>query len=190
MGFFRLITRSPGTGASYWKSLRHSILPHCDWNGVLIFLFLFIYFLTPKTFYIGGIADSQCCASFRWTMQGLSLTYTRIHSPPKPAPTQAGTWNWAESPVLQNRFLLVIHFKHNQCVHDIPEVLNCPFPPRNHSSSSLQMEVFLLDGNKRKFQGYHLDSKENLTGDLPGCPEVRTPCFHCRRIGFDPWLGN
>ena len=98
MGFFRLITRSPGTGASYWKSLRHSILPHCDWNGVLIFLFLFIYFLTPKTFYIGGIADSQCCASFRWTMQGLSLTYTRIHSPPKPAPTQAGTWNWAESP--------------------------------------------------------------------------------------------
>ena len=27
-------------------------------------------------------------------------------------------------------------------------------------------------------------------GELPGSPVVRTPCFHCRGPGFDPWLGN
>ena len=25
---------------------------------------------------------------------------------------------------------------------------------------------------------------------LPGGPVVKTPCFHCRAQGFDPWLGN
>ena len=27
-------------------------------------------------------------------------------------------------------------------------------------------------------------------GDFPGGPEVKTPRFHCRGHGFDPWLGN
>ena len=36
--------------------------------------------------------------------------------------------------------------------------------------------IFCLNGN-------HL-------GDLPGSPVVRTPCFHCRQNGFDPWSGN
>ena len=26
--------------------------------------------------------------------------------------------------------------------------------------------------------------------EFPGGPVVRTPCFHCRGHGFDPWLGN
>ena len=26
--------------------------------------------------------------------------------------------------------------------------------------------------------------------DLPGGPVVKTPCFHCRGPGFDPWSGN
>ena len=26
--------------------------------------------------------------------------------------------------------------------------------------------------------------------DSLGTPVVRTPCFHCRRHGFNPWLGN
>ena len=27
-------------------------------------------------------------------------------------------------------------------------------------------------------------------GDFPGGPVVRTPCFHCRRHGFNPWWGH
>ena len=27
-------------------------------------------------------------------------------------------------------------------------------------------------------------------GDFPGGPVVKTPYFHCRRHGLDPWLGN
>lgn len=26
--------------------------------------------------------------------------------------------------------------------------------------------------------------------DFPGSPVVKTPCFHCRGLGFDPWLGG
>ena len=26
-------------------------------------------------------------------------------------------------------------------------------------------------------------------GDFPGGPVVKVPCFHCRRHGFNPWLG-
>ena len=26
--------------------------------------------------------------------------------------------------------------------------------------------------------------------DFPGSPIVRTPCFHCRGHGFDPWSGH
>ena len=26
--------------------------------------------------------------------------------------------------------------------------------------------------------------------DFPGGPVVKTPCFHCRGHGFDPWLGH
>ena len=32
--------------------------------------------------------------------------------------------------------------------------------------------------------------KQTLTGDFPGSPVVKTPRFHCREHGFDPWLGN
>ena len=26
--------------------------------------------------------------------------------------------------------------------------------------------------------------------DFPGGPVVKTPCFQCRGLGFDPWSGN
>ena len=26
--------------------------------------------------------------------------------------------------------------------------------------------------------------------DFPGSPVVKTPCFHCRGLGFDPWPGG
>ena len=36
---------------------------------------------------------------------------------------------------------------------------------------------------------YNLKSAWRMWG-FPGDPVVRTPCFHCRVPGFDPWLGN
>ena len=39
------------------------------------------------------------------------------------------------------------------------------------------------------FSLYWQDFKRLVT-DFPGGPVVKTPCFHCRGHGFDPWLGN
>ena len=41
----------------------------------------------------------------------------------------------------------------------------------------------------------HLETKllcqyEDEGRDIPGGPVVRTPSFHCREHGFDPWSGN
>ena len=34
-------------------------------------------------------------------------------------------------------------------------------------------------------------SKEiHIFREFPGSPVVRTPCFHCRGPGFNPWSGN
>ena len=38
-----------------------------------------------------GIANQQCCDSFRWTWKGLSHIYTWIYSPPNSPPIQAAT---------------------------------------------------------------------------------------------------
>ena len=43
------------------------------------FLFLTFYFVL-------GIANEQCCDSFRWRAKGFSLTWTGIHSPPNSTP--------------------------------------------------------------------------------------------------------
>ena len=32
--------------------------------------------------------------------------------------------------------------------------------------------------------------KKGLHWDFPGSPVVKTPCFHCRKHGFHPWLGK
>ena len=32
--------------------------------------------------------------------------------------------------------------------------------------------------------------KINYLWDFPGGPVVKTPRFHCRGCGFDPWSGN
>ena len=31
---------------------------------------------------------------------------------------------------------------------------------------------------------------KNYSGDFPGGPVVKTPCFHCRGRRLDPWLGS
>ena len=82
----------------------------------LSFLFsLLPFFFFFKCIWCWGIADLQCCDSFRWAAKGLSHTYTDgctcIHSPPNSTPIQPATWHWAEFHVLMS--LLVIHFKHS-----------------------------------------------------------------------------
>ena len=66
-----------------------------------------------------GIANEQCCDSFRWTAKGLSHPYTFIHSLPNSHSIQAATKHRAEFPVLYSRSLLVIHFKYIR--------VSCPF---------------------------------------------------------------
>ena len=61
---------------------------------------------------------------------GLSNAYTCIHSSPYAPPIQAGTEQWAESHVLYNRSLFVIHFKYNSVYMYMifPKSLNIPSP--------------------------------------------------------------
>ena len=52
------------------------------------------------------------------------------------------------------------------------------------------MEVFLLDGNKRKFQGYPLDSKENLTGTFLAAQRLGLHAFTVRGPDSIPGEGT
>ena len=36
----------------------------------------------------------------------------------------------------------------------------------------------------------HTHTHTHTHWGFPGCPVVKTPCFHCREHGFDPWSGN
>ena len=38
--------------------------------------------------------------------------------------------------------------------------------------------------------GCYQKTEINKCWDFPGDPGVKTPCFHCRGHGFDPWLGK
>ena len=49
----------------------------------------------------------------------------------------------------------------------------------------LQLNIFRLD-NSEMLKVYQAGSR-NKIWDFPGGPVVRTPCFHCRGHGFDPW---
>ena len=60
------------------------------------------------------------------------------------------------------------------------------FSKRNCSLKSISMIkilVFLLLSPAKRLS---LVS----TGDFLGDPVVKTPCFHCREHGFNPWSGN
>ena len=58
--------------------------------------------------------------------EGLTYTYTRIHSPPNSPPIQAATWHWVEFPVLSIGSLLVIHFKYSSVYVPISNSLSVP----------------------------------------------------------------
>ena len=55
-------------------------------NENLFFSIFKIHSFNIKNILYWGIADEQCCGSFRWTAEGLSHTYTCIHSPPNSLP--------------------------------------------------------------------------------------------------------
>ena len=47
-----------------------------------------------------------------------------------------------------------------------------------------------MGGTRQIFHWYTVTLKDNRIWDFPGGPVVKTPCFHCRGCGFNPWSGN
>ena len=70
----------------------------------------------------------QWCDRFRWTVKGLSHTYTCICLPPNPAPIQATTEHGAELPAPHCRSSLVSHFKYRSMCMSIPNSRTIPSP--------------------------------------------------------------
>ena len=104
------------------------------WNRLEWFLFGSSVFSSLQTlnflFCIGiKLFNNEWCGSLRWTLKGLSHTCTCIPSPPNPPPKQAATWHWAESYVLYDRSLLIIHFKYSGVSVTIPKSLTITSPP-------------------------------------------------------------
>ena len=54
-----------------------------------------------------------------------------------------------------------------------------PLIPSPQLSSSHQQNLWL-----------NLVKRNDNVGDFPGSPVVKTPCFHCRGHGFNPWSRN
>ena len=118
-------------GMGWWgRSQRPEVLLMYRFTGG------FFVFVFPPNFKLcilyWGIADEQCCDSFRWTVKGLSHTCTCICSSPNPSPTQAGTEAWVQLHVLHNRFLLVIHFEYSNVCVSFPNSLTISLAVNNH----------------------------------------------------------
>ena len=66
-------------------------------------------------------------------------------------------------------------------------------PQRSHTPTHVEVQVHTSDllYKNPTFQNTqpHSDIKR-CAREFPGSPVVRTPCFHCRGPGFDPWSGN
>ena len=92
------------------------------------FYFVFFFFLILFFFLYWYIANEQCCDSYRWTVKGLSHTYTCFHSSSNSPPIQATTQHWTEFHVLYSKSLLVIHFRYGSVYMSIPNYLTVPSP--------------------------------------------------------------
>ena len=55
--------------------------------------------------------------------------------------------------------------------------------PHRHNLD--KMDGFLERHNLLNFTQQKIDGL-----GFPGCPVLKTPVFHCRGQGFDPWSGN
>ena len=60
-------------------------------------------------------------------------------------------------------------------------------PPRKPAISTLP-KICTANGCNGPLDGRHV--KSLAWRELPGGPVVRTPSFHSKRHGFDPWLGK
>ena len=80
-------------GAWPCPDLRHQVQINSTCKNSYCLLRLTLFF--PSTFNLfilcWGRTDEQYSGSFRWTVKGLSHTYTCIHSPPNSPPIQAAT---------------------------------------------------------------------------------------------------
>ena len=114
--------------SKYWKSLQTPFF--CFFPLTLIFKFCIsqLTFLFCIGQFILGYRSINFCHHFRWTVKGLSHTYTCILSYPNSPPIQAATWHWAEFPLLYSRSLLVTHFKYSNVYTTFPKSLTVPFP--------------------------------------------------------------
>ena len=70
------------------------------------------FFKKPFNFVL-GYSWLTMFDSFRWTVMGLSHTYTCIPSPLNTPPIQAATKHWSEFHMLYRRSLLVIYLKYS-----------------------------------------------------------------------------
>ena len=57
-------------------------------------------------------------------------------------------------------------------------------------SSKIEITVHISLWEMEAQRGLECASKSGHQWDFPGSPVVKTPRFHCRGCGFDPWLGN
>ena len=70
------------------------------------------------------------------------------------------------------------------------ETYNSPLRPELQSlQPRLLQTVSTCPRDKLFFFPYHTVNTENMR-KFPGSPVVKTPCFHCRGCGFDPWSGK
>ena len=111
-GMLRFLGSQRGrTQLSDWTEL--NCLKAIYWKDSLVFFFPYSYEMKTETrmesitlllllkrlsfFFLKllilywGIANQQCCDSFRWTWKGLGHIYTWIYSPPNSPPIQAAT---------------------------------------------------------------------------------------------------
>ena len=95
---------SPPFNPSWVQVGQWSQCPRLLWPGYLVIVMTLVFIVTPVTMlciftylFISdfklfilywGIADWQCCGSFRWIAKGLSHTHTCVHSPLNPLPAR------------------------------------------------------------------------------------------------------
>ena len=85
-------------------------------------------------------------------------------------------------------------------LEDAGVLAKAPHPGQGQDGSpgqpDSQASLLFLSGphfwakNKRPSKLHSFDAQKIKNRDSPGGPVVKTPCFHCRGHGFDPWLGN
>ena len=66
------------------------------------------------------------------------------------------------------------------------------FPYNNNYQKEKLRKLSHLQSHQKEYLGINLTKEVNdlYLWDFPGGPVVKTPCFHCRGHGFNPWSGK